>query len=851
VTLLTPTLSTRSNFIKMNLNDHKGLNSEEVISSRKANGSNQLRLKSEHRFVKLLKEIILEPLFIILVGAAVIYFLLNKQNEGFIMLAAIVFVSGISFYQENKSQNAVDALKKLSDPNAKVIRDGLVCVIPSVELVVHDIILVEDGNIIPADAEVLEAHDFTVNESTLTGESLPVTKDINNQSNQVLQGTMVNTGSCIARVVAVGMNTRFGKIGQTLSEIKVSKTPLQLQIKRFVQSLVIAGVFAFLIVLGINWYVSNSFLSGLLQGLTLAMSILPEEIPVAFSTFMALGAYQLQKQKVIAMSPHTVETLGAATVICTDKTGTITENTMQLSAIFDLKKNKVYDYTSLKVEENEVLEYAMWSSETEPFDPMEKSIHAAYTEVCGQDMRSNYHMVHEYPLSGKPPMMTHVFENLEKERLIAVKGSVEAVAKHSQLSAQESELIFKQSKAFASKGYRVLAVGRSLYRSDPFLLTQEEYEFEFLGLIAFYDPPKKNMAEILQGFYKAGIEVKMITGDYPETAVAIAGQIHLKNSTLVLSGQEVSEMSIDDLREKVKHTNIFARMFPEAKLRIIEALKANGEVVAMTGDGVNDGPALKAAHIGIAMGLRGSEIAKRSAALILLDDDLAHMPEAVAMGRRIYENLKKAIQYIISIHIPIILIVTLPLVLLWKYTGIFSPVHVIFLELIMGPICSIVFEREPIEKNSMLKPPRQLSVTFFSFRELFLSIIQGLAITLVCLGLGYYFMQKGNSVEVVRTIIYATLIFSNLFLTLVNRSFVYSVIESFKNKNRLLPVFLGISILVLLFSIYQPFMRGVFEFAMISPAMLLLCFLSAMFGVGWIEVYKFMVRKKLKKHLQI
>jgi Ca2+-transporting ATPase len=825
---------------------HTGLNSEEVLASRIKHGMNDLEAKQENRFIKLTKEIALEPLFILLVFTAIIYFTLHEYNEGFIMLAAIVFVSGISVYQENKSQNAVEALKKLTNPYSKVLRNGELIKIPGIELVVNDVIVLEDGDIIPADAQVMEAHDFSVNESSLTGESLPVSKEASSLFNKLFQGTMVNTGSCVARVNTIGKNTKFGQIGQSLSEIKVSKTPLQLQIKSFVKSLVIVGAIAFLIVWGINWSISKSILSGLLQGLTLAMSILPEEIPVAFSTFMALGAYQLHKQKVIAMSPHTVETLGAATVICTDKTGTITENTMKLSAIYHFKRQEVSDYTVVKLAASEVLDYAMWASETEPFDPMEKTIHQSYAEVCEHDKRSEFEMVHEYPLGGKPPMMTHVYQNKNKEGLIAVKGSVEAIVAHSNITEEEKSGIFQQSKTFSSKGYRVLGVGRSNLNTEELPLNQEEFNFEFLGLIAFYDPPKENIKEILNRFYNAGIEVKMITGDHPETALAIAQQIELKNSSRFLTGQEVSEMDESTLCEKVKETNIFARMFPEAKLKIIDALKANGEVVAMTGDGVNDGPALKAAHIGIAMGLRGSEIAKKSASLILLDDDLVHMPEAVAMGRRIYENLKKAIQYIISIHIPIILVVTLPLVLVWKYTSIFSPVHVIFLELIMGPICSIVFEKEPIEKNSMLKPPRQLSVTFFSISELFISILQGLVITLVCLSVGYLSMHRGDSIEEVRTIIFTTLIFSNVFLTLVNRSFVFSIFESLKNKNNLLPVFLGISLLVLFLSIYKPFMRNLFEFAVIPLSTLFICLLYAFIGVIWIEVYKYFIRKKLR-----
>ena len=493
---------------------------------------------------------------------------------------------------------------------------------------------------------------------------------------------MVDSGNCVAEVQVVGKDTALGKIGTSLEEIEQTKTPLQVQIKSFVKSMVIFGAIAFLLVWGINYYHSRDILNALLQGLTLAMSILPEEIPVAFSTFMALGAYRLYKNKVITRSPYTVETLGAATVICTDKTGTLTENRMELRAIFDWKMEEVQDFTESKPVFSQTLEYALWASEILPFDPMEKSIHDFYANLAIVDERAGAKMLHEYPLSGKPPVMTHIFQKENGEKVIAVKGSVEGVLDQCSLSETDSKKILAQVEQFTTTGFRVLAVGRADPKIETYPKTQQEFDFEFLGLLAFYDPPKKNIEKVLKTFYKAGIEVKMITGDYPQTAAAIAAQVGLKSKGDMLTGEEVMAMEESSLCQKVKETHFFARMFPEAKLRIVEALKKNGEVVAMTGDGVNDGPALKAAHIGIAMGKRGSEVAKSAAALVLVDDDLGHMTEAVALGRRIYENLKKAIQYIISIHIPIILMVFLPLALGWIYPNIFSPVHVIFLELI-------------------------------------------------------------------------------------------------------------------------------------------------------------------------
>jgi len=805
-----------------------GLNTDEVKNNYEKYGGNTFIIEQRHGFLQILKEIVIEPLFVILVFVSIIYFLIGDYGEGIIMLAALSFVSGISLYQANKSKNAVDALKKLSSPHAKVIRNGITFEIPSEEVVMNDLIVVEDGNIIPADAIILKMNDFSVNESTLTGESLEVYKELKEPHNKIFQGTMVTSGYCVAKVASIGKNTALGKLGQSLQQIEITKTPLQLQIKNFIRSMVIAGTIAFFIVWGINFYLSGSLLHGLLHGLTLAMSILPEEIPVAFSTFMALGAYRLYKKKVIVKSPYTVETLGAATVICTDKTGTITENQMQLSAIYDFTEDKIYDYREQPFNFNKVIEYALWASETDPFDNMEKSIHKVYGSVAAPDKRSDYKLIHEYPLGGKPPIMTHVFKNNNNEHIIACKGSVEGVINQSKLSDAQKNNVQKITNDFASKGFRVLAVAKAEWDINNLPVSQQDFEFDFIGLIAFYDPPKKDIDKVLQQFYNAGINVKMITGDYSETATAIANQIHLKNSSIVVTGKEVIEMDLQQLCEKVKSVNLFARMFPEAKLKVINALKTNGEVVAMTGDGVNDGPALKAAHIGIAMGKRGSEIAKNASSLVLMDDDLSRMADAVALGRRIYENLKKAIQYIISIHIPIILIVTMPLLLFWKYTDFFSPVHVIFLELIMGPTCSIIFENEPIEINSMFKPPRKISANFFSFKELLISIVQGIIITLACLGIGYYFMMNNTGEPFVRTVIYSTLIFSNLFLTLVNRSFYYSLFTTIKYKNKLLPVVLAASLLILFLSIYAAPVRNVFGFEELKIHHLLLCFVTAL-----------------------
>lgn len=799
----------------------------------------------ESEFLIILKETVLEPIFILLIISSAVYFLLGEFSEAIFLLSAVTLVSAISFFQTYRSRKALSLLEVLTTSKAKVIRDNEVKEINSEDIVNDDLLISEEGSLVAADGIIIHCNDFAVNESILTGESFSVMKSTQRGKNIIFQGTLAVSGLAVYKVTATGSESRAAKLAEIAQGIKTEKAPLYLQILSFVKKMTIAGLICFLLVLGINYYQSGEFLNSLLSALTLAMSILPEEIPVAFTTFMALGAWKLSKTGILVRGLNTVETLGAATVICIDKTGTITENKMELASIFNLKDRSTYHLQEIRdqIDLNEVTEYGMWSSEPVPFDPMEIALHETYGRQSPLDERSDFRMIHEYPLDGQPPMMTHIFENSAGKRIIAAKGAPEALMAISELSAEERDLIQLKIQEFALKGFRVLAVAKTNDNGKPFPEKQQDFNFTFLGLVAFYDPPKNNIEEVFKQFYDAGISVKIITGDNALTTSAIAKQCGFRAGDHCLDGKDLLKMTDDELLKATKHVNIFTRMFPEAKLRIVNILKQGGHIVAMTGDGVNDSLALKSSHIGIAMGKRGSEVARQVASLILVDDNLSHMVEAISIGRRIYENLKKAIQYIISIHIPIILIVTLPLILLWKYTNIFSPVHVIFLELIMGPTCSIIFENEPIEANSMKKPPRKLSSTFFSLNELSLSIIQGIMITVSCLWMGYHYMESNHSIEEVRTIIYATLIFSNVFLTLSNRSFYYSVLKTLGYKNRLIPLILSLSILILLLSIYYPPLQIIFGFVPLQIHVLSYCLLAAFIGVLWIEIYKFMRRR--------
>jgi len=824
--------------------DIKGLTDEDVLRSREKWGRNTLTFKKESGVLDALKSLVKEPMIILLLIASLIYFLSGKLDDGLFLLSAIIIVSAISLYQDSKSRNALQKLKDFTQPTCSVVRNGVTLQIKSEALVMGDSIIVEEGTSIPADAEIVHSNDFSVNESILTGESFAVFKDKTHEDHHVYKGTTVASGLAIATVTHIGNETKLGKIGESLDHIQVEKTPLELQINSFVKKLVIAGALVFLIVWAINYFHSYDFLDSLLKALTLAMSILPEEIPMALTAFMAIGALRLMKVGVVVKQMKTVETLGSATVICTDKTGTITENKMSLAKVFSLKSLRISNPKDFDAAEKELLETAMWASEPIPFDPMEIALHAAYAKYVKVDERPDFKIIHEYPLGGKPPMMTHLFENKTGKRIIAAKGAPEALIHISNLSDAEKLKINTAIKTITSEGYRVLGVAESTFSGTAFPDSQQEFTFDFKGIVAFYDPPKDNIKNVLEQFYEAGIKVKIVTGDNAETTIAIAKQIDFKGYEKSMSGAELMQLSDAALQEKVKETNIFTRMFPDAKLRIINALKANDEIVAMTGDGVNDGPALKAAHIGIAMGKKGTEIAKQAASLILVDDDFSKMVDAVAMGRRIYTNLKKAIQYIISIHIPIILTVFIPLALGWLYPNILSPVHIIFLELIMGPTCSIIFENEPMERNTMQQKPRPFVSSFFNWNELTTSILQGLAITVGTLFSYQYAVAQGLSEEETRTMVFLVLITSNIVLTLVNRSFYYSVFTTLNYKNNLVPLMIGLTIFITSLLLFVPVLTAFFDFALLSSNQLLLAILVGFVSVIWYEIVKLYKRTK-------
>ncbi|SHL34058.1 Ca2+-transporting ATPase [Chitinophaga jiangningensis] len=821
------------------LPDHiTGLDNEAVLQSRQQYGKNEYAGKQQNRLLALLSELLSEPMLILLVAVTIIYFILGETSEAYFMLAAIIVVSGISIYQEGRSNKALAALKKINQPLTLAVRNKKIIGIPTADIVVGDIMVVEEGNTINADGTVIHANDFSVNESALTGEAYTVFKTPDGDKT-VYSGTLVASGLAFVQVEKVGAQTKIGELGNAILTMKDEPTLLQKQITRFVKGMAIIGLAVFLAVWGYNFYISGSLIGSLLKGLTLAMSILPEEIPVAFTTFMALGARRLMQLGIIVKKVRTVEALGSATVICTDKTGTITENSMQLHNVYDLATNKVYTSDNWNTEAaRKIITWSMWASEPVPFDPMEKTLHAVYGKITDQDIRSNFHFVHEYPLGGTPPMMTHVLEDNSGQRIIAAKGAPEAIFAVSNLDEASRKKAIEQLQAFTHEGYRVLGVAAATFSGNDFPAEQQSLSFRFLGLITFYDPPKANIKEVFNKFYDAGIIVKIITGDNSATTKAIAAQAGLRGAGASIDGDVLMQLDEKERQVKMESVNIFTRMFPEAKLAAINALKADNEIVAMTGDGVNDGPALKAAHIGIAMGRKGTEIAKQAAALILSNDDLSGMVDAVAMGRRIYNNIRRAVLYIVAIHIPIILTVSLPLFLGWIYPDIFTPMHVIFLEIVMGPTCSVVYENEPLEKNAMKIPPRPIDETFLSWEEMGRSILQGLLITAGVLGVYQWAAAQGYSEQLTRSMVFTTLIIANVFLTLVNRSNYYSFITSMKNRNMLMVGVIGVTLLLTLMMLYVPPVAALFSIEPLTVTQLGICVAVGLLSVIWYEAVK-------------
>jgi len=804
----------------------QGLTEQEAFERLAQDGYNELPSAKERTFLHILWEIVREPMFLLLIVCGGLYLALGNPKEALMLLGFVFVIIGITFYQEQKTERALEALRDLSSPRALVIREGKQRRIAGREVVRDDIALVSEGDRVPADATLLVATNLSVDESLLTGESVPVRKKAWDGKQEtarpggddlpfVYSGTLVVKGQGIARVHATGARTEIGKIGKALQILTPEDTNLQRQTGRIVRNFALLGVSLCVLVVVVFGLTRGNWLEGFLAGITLAMATLPEEFPVVLTIFLALGAWRISQRQVLTRRVPAVEMLGAATVLCVDKTGTLTLNRMTVVQI--VVNGQMVDVenipTALPEPLHEVVECSILASPADPFDPMEK----AMKDLGGRTLSSTEHihkdwtLLREYPLSPKLLAMSRVWQSPDgQEYVIAAKGAPEAIADLCHFDEAQRQVMHTQVDGMANHGLRVIAVARGAFRPTDLPESQHDFRFKYLGLLGLADPVRAGVPEAVRDCYTAGIRIIMITGDYPGTARNVAERIGLQPADQIITGPELDVMSDAELQERIKTTCIFARAVPEQKLRIVQALKANGEVVAMTGDGVNDAPALKAAHIGIAMGGRGTDVAREAAALVLLDDNFASIVQAVRVGRRIFDNLKKAITFIFSVHIPIAGMSLIPVLLKWPLALL--PVHILFLELIIDPACSVVFEMEDEEKDIMERSPRRLDVPLFGRKMVFTGLVQGLGVLALTLGIYAAILSQGLGDGEARMLSFATLVIGNLGLIFANRSWTRPVTTTLRIPNPALRwvtvgtlFFLGLAVCV-------PFLRELFSF---------------------------------------
>ena len=786
------------------MNQYQGLSSKEVLESRAKYGMNMMEKKKKESLFSKVLNVFKEPMFLLLLITASIYFILGEVGDGIIMLCFILFISGIEFFQEQKTDKALEALNTLSALNVKVLRDGKIQEIDSKDIVMGDIILLEEGDKVSADGILLECQGLGMNESSLTGESEVVYKKIQEDNenhfkwNMCYAGTDVANGSALMKVVAIGSQTEYGKIGKALNAISKEKTPLEKQIKKLVIVCTIISFIFFIFVLMVNFMVHSDLqfnerlIQSILPAITVVMSSIPEEIPVVLTVFLAMGAWQLAKKNALTKNMKAVETLGAVTVLCTDKTGTLTENKMQVQNCF--------------IKDDDFYRVALLACSKEPYDPMEIAIQDdCFTHQISKELY-RYTCLHEYIFNHEDKMMGQVWQ-LEQNKILCVKGAYENVLPLCHLKQTEYDEIVKQAMEYSKKGYRVLALAKNDHM-EQIPETLKENTLSFVGLIALVDPPRHGVKESIQSCYEAGVRVIMITGDNGDTAKGIASQIGLKQHTKVITGEELEKMSDEELEKKVKETNIFARVYPNHKMRIVKALQKHQEVVAMTGDGVNDAPALKRASIGIAMGKRGTNVSKEASDMILMDDHFNTIVDAIKNGRVIYSNIKKAISYILVIHMPIALaclfvpLLHLPVFLL--------PIHIVLLELIIDPTSSIIFERLKPDNNVMKEKPRKINDPIISSSIIVKCILQGVAIFAGFFGSYYHLIKNGMDPVFSVTFSFTVLVLSNIFVVYVLQSNEFALKNMIIDlKDKVIAFINFVIILMLLFIIYVPFLQKI------------------------------------------
>jgi Ca2+-transporting ATPase len=801
-------------------------------------------------------------MFLLLLGCGGIYVLVGDVHEAAILLGFVVLVAAITLYQEEKTERTLAALRDLSSPRALVVRDGVRRRIAGREVVRGDVLVLSEGDRVPADAALLSCLNLSADESLLTGESVPVRKTVwdgaspierptGEASAFVYAGTLVTHGHGVGIVQATGSRTEMGRIGTALHALVAERSPLQRETAVLVRRLAVIGAGLCALIVIAYGLSRADWLGGFLAGLTLAMAILPNEFPAILAIFLALGAWRIAQQHVLTRRVPALETLGSATVLCVDKTGTLTLNQMAVRKLF--AHDRFLDVpsdpsTPLPESFHELVEFGVLASQRDPFDPMEK----AFKALCDGWLAGSEHqhpdwvLVRQYPLSDRLMALSHVWRSPDgRDILIAAKGAPEAVADLCHLPAAEQDALLERVGTMAAEGLRVLGVARARIPTGALPSEQHDLVFEFVGLAGLADPVRTTVPDALRECATAGIRVVMITGDHPDTARSIARQIGLGGSGDVLTGTDIEGLSDAELRQRVQTIHIFARVVPEQKLRIVQLLKANGEVVAMTGDGVNDAPALRAADIGIAMGGRGTDVAREAAALVVLDDDFASIVHAIRQGRRVFDNLGNAMAYVLGVHVPIAGISLVPV--LFGLPLILLPVHIAFLHLIIEPACSVVFEGEPADPAVMCRKPRSPGQRLFGRHLLETSLLRGGSVLLMLVAVFVVALYRGQGEANARALGFTTLIVANLGLIFVNRSSTRPALEAMRVPNRALWWVVGGTVLLLALVLSVPVLRTLFSISVLHPAEIAICVAAGLASAGWLEVVKMLDRWRSRR----
>ncbi len=769
-----------------------GLSEIEAARRLARDGANELPTSRPLGVLRLLRDVVTEPMFLLLVACGVIYLGLGDRQDALMLLGFVFVVMGITFVQRRRSERSLQALRDLSSPRALVVRGGQTRRIAARELVCGDMVLLCEGDRVPCDLHLVESSNLAVDESLLTGESAVVLKQAapmrqsepaepgGGDPARVFSGTLVTSGTALGCVLATGERSALGRIGKSLQGLGGQRTPIQLETRRIVNRVAVIGL-ALAVGLAIAyWLALGDALHGLLAGLTLAMAVLPEELPVILTLFLGLGAWRLARANVLARNIPAVELLGATTVLCVDKTGTLTANRMTLRRLWS--EAAVYDclqdgHLGLQEDLHGTLEFAVLASHRRAFDPMETAIGEAGQRLLRgtEHLHANWGLVEDYPLSTEMLAMSRVWQSPDRLALmIAAKGAPEAIIDLCHLDAQRRDAIALQVSRMADEGLRVLGVAQAVWSADLLPQEQHDFAFRFLGLLALEDPVRPDVPQAIAECHAAGIRVVMMTGDHPVTAMSVARQVGLPAGGLVMTGAELAAMSDEALRLRLGDTSIFCRVQPEQKLRLVQAFRARGEVVAMTGDGVNDAPALKAADIGVAMGARGTDVAREAAALVLLNDDFSSIVTAVRYGRRVFANLRKAIVFVVAVHVPIVGLSVMPVLLGWPM--LLMPVHILFLQLIIDPTCSVVFEAEALEPDAMTAPPRRADARLFDAAVLVRGFWQGAGLLAMLMALYALARWAGQADDVARALTFMVLVLSNLALIHANRSWASHVL---------------------------------------------------------------------------